>query len=365
MSWRLSRFRTGDFVEVRSKEEILATLSPDGTLDGMPFMPEMLQYAGQRLPVGAVAHKTCETAKRTWQGRRLETTVHVADLRCDGSAHGGCQAACRLFWRDEWLKPVDESGKSGTANVSAPSSKKNGGCSEAALIAATQLPNGPEEAEIRYACQATKLFEATTPLTWWNPRQYLRDITTGNHSAADVVRFLWLAAMRTWLRRTPRGYKIVRFIRETMHRWLVGGEVPDVEGRVPPDQPTPTGRLDLKAGERVRIKSKNEILDTLHANNAKNRGLSFDQEMVRFCGSVATVRTSVTNIINEGTGEMMRMKQPCIILDGVNCTGQYSACRLMCPRELPAFWRELWMERVDRPAPQITAPDPVGTQGAS
>src|SRR4051794_24485496 len=108
MTWQLPRFRTGDVVEVRSREEIFATLDADGCLDSMPFMPEMLAFCGQRFRVTAVAHKTCETAKKTYLGRRLDRTVQLADLRCDGAAHGGCQADCKLFWKDAWLKGVDE-----------------------------------------------------------------------------------------------------------------------------------------------------------------------------------------------------------------------------------------------------------------
>ena len=44
MSWQLSQFRAGDLVEIRSREEILATLDEHGRLDGMPFMPEMLAF---------------------------------------------------------------------------------------------------------------------------------------------------------------------------------------------------------------------------------------------------------------------------------------------------------------------------------
>ena len=33
----------GEFVEVRSREEILSTLDHNGKLDSMPFMPEKLQ----------------------------------------------------------------------------------------------------------------------------------------------------------------------------------------------------------------------------------------------------------------------------------------------------------------------------------
>lgn len=353
MSWRLSRFRAGDLVEVRSKEEILATLTEEGRIAGMPFMPEMLQFCGKQFRIGAVAHKTCETAKRTYQGRRLERTVHLADLRCDGSAHGGCQAACPLFWKDEWLRSPDGAMKKPTVRALQEPSPR---CDEASLAASTQRPPRAEENGPRYACQATELYEATTPLRWWDPRQYVLDIITGNHSTGAVVRALWLGAMRSWLSNTPRGYRMVKRIRETTHRWLAHGEVPDVRGAVPVGQPTPAGRTNLKSGERVRIKAKNEILETIREDNNKNRGLSFDQEMVRYCGSVATVHSSVTKIIDEDTGEMVSMKQPCIILDGVVCMAEYSQCRLMCPRQLPTFWRELWLERVDDESPHPAAP---------
>jgi hypothetical protein len=155
---------------------------------------------------------------------------------------------------------------------------------------------------------------------------------------------------------------VVKRIRETTHRWLAQGDVPDVRGAVPVGQPTPSGRTDLQPGELVRIKPKSEILETIREDNNKNRGLSFDQEMVRYCGSVATVRSSVTKIIDEDTGEMVSMKQPCIILDGVVCMAEYSQCRLMCPRRLPTFWRELWLERVDDASPYPAPPVPVALE---
>ena len=53
--------RVGELVEVRSEQEILATLDEHGRLDGMPFMPELLQFAGQRLRVDKRAIKACDT----------------------------------------------------------------------------------------------------------------------------------------------------------------------------------------------------------------------------------------------------------------------------------------------------------------
>jgi hypothetical protein len=46
-------------VVVRSREEILATLDADGTLDGLPFMPEMLSWCGREHQVERRAEKTC------------------------------------------------------------------------------------------------------------------------------------------------------------------------------------------------------------------------------------------------------------------------------------------------------------------
>ena len=62
-------------MEVRSKEEILRTLD-GGALDGLPFMPQMFDYCGQRFRVFRRAHKTCDTVNKTG-GRRMEATVHL------------------------------------------------------------------------------------------------------------------------------------------------------------------------------------------------------------------------------------------------------------------------------------------------
>src|SRR3954470_14196478 len=94
--------RAGELVEIRSKEEILATLDSQAQLDGLPFMPEMFAYCGKRLRVFKRAHKTCDPPNGM-QGRRMERAVHLEDIRCDGAGHGGCQAGCLIFWKEAWL----------------------------------------------------------------------------------------------------------------------------------------------------------------------------------------------------------------------------------------------------------------------
>jgi hypothetical protein len=100
------RISVGDWVEVRGKEEILKTLDERGEVEGMPFMPEMLSFCGQRFQVYKRAHKTCDTVFPI-RGRRLDRSVHL-ETRCDGSAHGGCQAGCLIFWKEVWLMPIDK-----------------------------------------------------------------------------------------------------------------------------------------------------------------------------------------------------------------------------------------------------------------
>jgi hypothetical protein len=49
----------GEEVDVRSLAEIRATLDERGTLDGMPFMPEMARFAGRRARVWRRADRVC------------------------------------------------------------------------------------------------------------------------------------------------------------------------------------------------------------------------------------------------------------------------------------------------------------------
>jgi hypothetical protein len=351
MTWIMSRYRTGDIVEVRSKEEILATLDEQGCVDGLPFMPEMLRFCGQRVQVRAVAHKTCEVALQTAKGRRLQATVHLGDLRCDGSAHGGCQAECTLFWRDVWLKPSGDVVPS-DLHTGTPKSAVLV-CNEEQLLAQTLSRVEAEEKDPYYSCQATKLYGASAPLeSWWDlhVRQYIFDVVSRNHALGRVLRVGWLAALRK-LAQSVQGSRYVHAVcwrfRDWMHQYLTGRETPSLFRTIQPLEKTPTGRLDLKPGDWVRIKPKLEIEKTLN-KMGKNRGLSFDPEEMRpYCGGTYRVRSSVTKIVDEATGKMRLMKEPCIILEGVVCNAEYAQCRLNCPRAIYSYWRELWLERVD------------------
>ena len=87
---------------LRSPREILATLDGTASLEGLPFMPEMLAFFGRRYAVAARVERACDTIGYTG-ARRIPDAVTLADVRCTGKGHGGCQAGCLVYWNEKWL----------------------------------------------------------------------------------------------------------------------------------------------------------------------------------------------------------------------------------------------------------------------
>jgi hypothetical protein len=290
--------RPGEFVRVRDRAEIFATLDESGTLDGMPFMPEMLQYCGRTFSVAQRADRTCAGDGVV---RRMDAAVHLAGLRCDGASHGGCQAACLLYWKEAWLERV-EGGKAPAPR--GPDAAENAYVT-GVLLPMTKRPRPSPQAAPIYRCQATEIPAAAgSPWRMRELGQLAGDVRDWN--LWKVVRGLVVELFNVWqdfsANHLPRALRIADGRR---HPFFMGslkkGE-------------TPTETLDLRPGELVRIKSKEEIISTLDETN-HNRGLSFDGEMARHCGKVARVRGRVDRLIDEKTGEMIEIKSDCIILE--------------------------------------------------
>lgn len=334
------KYRAGDWVEVLPAGELLATLDAQGETARLPFMPEMLAFAGRRFRISAIAHKTCDTVNKTG-GRAVDDVVHLDDLRCDGNSHGGCQATCLLFWKTAWLRAVE-----GPAAVEPAAA-----VIDASRLIANASRQRSDGATI-YRCQATTLPEWTRPLVWWDLRQYWRDVASGNVSLQRASATLLLAAVFK-LRRLPAGYRLWCWIYDRLHRLLKGQPDPHGHGAIPAGSPTPDLRTDLAPGEIVEINSRDAIFATVN-HQCRNRGLQVDEEMTRYCGGRYRVRSRVTQIINESTGEMMHFGNPCIVLDGVDCLGEYADRRLLCPRRITTYWREIWLSRVEA-APAVAA----------
>src|SRR5690242_18667263 len=147
---RNNKFFAGDRVVVRSPQEVLATLDANGTLDGHPFMPEMLDCCGKSFRVHRRVEKTCVDVEQPIDTNRRFAkgdVVTLQDVRCDGSSHDGCKRGCRIYWKEAWLRPA------GNVEITTPV--------PTAAFEELRARLKVKADEQRYFCQSTELFRAT------------------------------------------------------------------------------------------------------------------------------------------------------------------------------------------------------------
>ncbi len=96
----------GEYVQVRSLDEIRATLDENGKYKGLLFMPEMEDFCGKKCRVFKKVRSI--TLESNGEVRILKSpTVFLEGVYCDGKRHHGCDRSCLLFWREAWLKRTD------------------------------------------------------------------------------------------------------------------------------------------------------------------------------------------------------------------------------------------------------------------
>jgi predicted RNA-binding protein YlxR (DUF448 family) len=320
---RRDKFFAGDWVVVRSPQEILSTLDPNGTLDAHPFMPEMLDCCGKSFRVHRRVEKTCVDVEPPIDSNRRFAKDDVVTLegpRCDGSGHDGCKRGCRIYWKEAWLQPAD--GPETAVPV------------DAGDLSKLRVGLKVKADEQRYFCQSTQLLRATEAfpgkLKPWLSRIALRQIRQ-----CDLSIFRTAKLFFQWLRLR-------------IHRAVAG----DSRLRGPHIKGTPIAVLDLKPGELVRVKSFDQIVATLDQKK-RNRGIYVCHEMTRCCGIEAEVRYRVTRVIEERSGKMREINHSVTLQ---NPRGEPSLCDEClcygemgdCPRGELMYWREIWLERVNK-----------------
>ena len=299
----------GDEVEIRSREEIEATLDERGCLDGLPFQPEMARLCGARGRVFRSVDKIYDYG-RTRRMRRLRASVLVSGLRCDGADHGACQARCYMIWKTEWLR---RPGEAGTA-------PRVAGAGRIAPPRGTEaLADG--SLRERFHCQFTQLHEASTPMGEWEIGKEFRPLVAGN-----VTLRTWMIGLAT------RFFNLVQARRG-------GTAFPAMPRRIA--GAIPIEAVPLAPGDTVVVRPIGQIATTLNEKN-KHRGLWFDGDQIKYCGTSRTVLARVERIIDDVHGQMLAMKTPCILLEGVDYSGEtlnFSA------QHDYFFWREVWLEK--------------------
>ncbi len=283
-------------------------------------MPEMLDWCGKSFRVERRVEKTCIDAPPPSRGVRRFPECDVVVLegpRCSGEAHDGCRRNCKIFWKEAWL-----------AHAGAPTSSPEG------VGAGVEEPRARLKAKsdtARYFCQSTELHRATEDfpgrLKPWMARVVLQELRNGDRTLAEMARLVGL------------------WIEQRLVRAVAG----DRELRGPHKQ-TPTQSLGLKPGERVRIKSRAEIVETLDRRR-RNRGMGICYEVTRCCGHEFDVRCRIDRIIDERTGLMKELRDTVALkaVHGRGTLGEQCLCYEVlgdCPRGELMYWREIWLERV-------------------
>jgi hypothetical protein len=107
----------GELVEVKTKEEILATLDDRDRTRGLRFDREMLQYCGRRGRVLRRVNRIID--EKTGKMLNINSDCIIIDgFICTGDLHRLCPRSIYTYWRECWLKRVEM--PSSSADVSAP-----------------------------------------------------------------------------------------------------------------------------------------------------------------------------------------------------------------------------------------------------
>jgi hypothetical protein len=303
------RLYPGDLVEVRGPDEIAQTLNGNGALDSLPFMPEMLEFCGRRFQVSRRAVTTCVYGGGSPLGFNADDAVTLNGVRCSGAAHDGCQKLCMIFWREAWLRKIEETATQSKVSLAAVDR----------LRARLKVMTNP----ITYYCQASELRKVAHRMSRQERlKNYFNGLKSGNF---DVLRM----AKSTGI-----------FLFWRIRRLFLG---PYPRGRI---SPTPVESLNLQPGEWVEVKSMPNIIETLN-EQGYNRGLKFSSDMRLWCGRRCKVKGRLDKIIMDGTGQLRQLRDT-VYLEGSTCGCSYMGFDMEgCPRCEVTYWREIWLRRCE------------------
>lgn len=300
----------GDPVDIKPWAEIRATLDERGCLEQLPFMPEMLPMCGQRARVFRCVHRLFDYRKSR-RMRHMDGAVLLVGAVCDGSEHGGCEAACHTVWKAAWLRRVERIDAAAVTPLSPSRSDPPQGA--AVLPFGTQAP--------RYACQLTQLHAASRPIGNWSAANFVRPLVAGNVAPAAFA-VAWLTHLFNRVQQKRGGVDFPAF------------EVA-VQGAGKAEEPR------LEAGDQVVVRSSAEIRVTLN-DQFLHRGLYFEPDMLKHCGRRLDVQAEVTKLIDIVTGEMLIMKTPAYVLRDIHFSGERQQFNAQYE---PLFWRSVWLRR--------------------
>ena len=99
---------------------------------------------------------------------------------------------------------------------------------------------------------------------------------------------------------------------------------------------------ELKKGDLVRVRSKEEIHSTLN-HLGQLKGCTFMQGMTSYCGTLQRVLKPMNRFVDERDLRVKRCSG-LVLLDGVMCQGTTEFGQ--CDRSCLFFWRREWLEKI-------------------
>ncbi|MGQ9848380.1 MAG: hypothetical protein ACUVQP_12895, partial [Bacteroidales bacterium] len=164
-------------IRIKFPPEISKVLDENGCKDNLPFMPEMLQYCGKEFIISGKVEKTCVDNPTMYMAEFINNDVYfLDDLRCSGEFHDGCQRACKIFWKEDWLEikeNFDETSNDLTASDE--------------LIKNLKV----KKSDKVYFCQSTELRNATRPLSMKEKiKKLFCDYRNKNYSLIYIIKVL-------------------------------------------------------------------------------------------------------------------------------------------------------------------------------
>lgn len=98
--------KSGDWVRVRSLDEIQNTLNPFKEFNGCAFLEDMKQYCGSEQRVLKAMERFLD--ERDYKVKKASGIVLLDGIYCQGTpVFGRCDRSCLLFWREEWLEKIE------------------------------------------------------------------------------------------------------------------------------------------------------------------------------------------------------------------------------------------------------------------
>lgn len=102
----LPEIQPGDFVRIKTRKEIFATLDNRNRCGQVTFDDGMWAYCGTTQRVFKIVNKFIDENK--WIMRKANNCVLLENVICNGkSALGQCDRSCFYFWRKEWLEKIE------------------------------------------------------------------------------------------------------------------------------------------------------------------------------------------------------------------------------------------------------------------